>query len=219
MSIGTIGTVTRGATQDNPITVNPANVKAKFHDPFETFNTSSKWNYVQSGSGDFIIPEGNAVGSSYLVISKSPLITGSVSIIESQQTFKLPVELIAGLHMSQRTFGQEFSLEVVSTDDPLPPAPDILIATASQAATVLTITTSTEHGLVPGKRIGLQNCASSSLNYPSLVVATIPTSNSLTITAGPGGTIPSITALVTSSADQSASIYFIFVRTQEMRFQ
>jgi hypothetical protein len=196
MSVNTIGGVNRGSAINNPSYVVASNVVGKFRDAFETFNTASRWNVIQTGSGDVVVVDGNAAAASYLVISKSPWVTGSTYIIESQNIFTLPVEVAAGAMMSQRTLGQEFSMELVSTDTPLSPPADIAIASISQTTTVLTVTTQTVHNLTPGRRIGIRDMQlSSSLNYPSLIVATIPTSNSFTATAGPGGTIPSLTTV------------------------
>lgn len=196
MSVNTISQLTRGNTIDNPSYVVASNVVGKFRDAFETFNTASRWNVIQTGSGDVVVVDGNAAAASYLTISKSPWVTGSEYIIESQNTFTLPVEVAVGAHMSQRTLGQEFSIELVSTDTPLTPPSDIPIASISQTTTTLTVVTQTVHGLTPGRRIGIRDVQfSSSLNYPSLVVATIPTSNSFTVTTGPGGAIPSLSTV------------------------
>jgi hypothetical protein len=196
MSVNTIGGVNRGSAINNPSYVVASNVVGKFRDAFETFNTASRWNVIQTGSGDVVIVDGNAAAASYLAISKSPWVTGSTYIIESQNVFTLPVEVAVGAMMSQRTLGQEFSIELVSTDTPLPAPADIPIASISQTTTVLTVTTQGTHNLVPGRRIGIRDMQlSSSLNYPSLVVASIPTSNSFTATTGPGGTIPSLTTV------------------------
>jgi hypothetical protein len=206
MSVNTIGGVNRGSAINNPSYVVASNVVGKFRDAFEAFNTASRWNVIQTGSGDVVVVDGNAAAASYLVISKSPWVTGRTYIIESQNVFTLPVEVAVGASLSQRTLGQEFSMELVSTDTPLPPPADIPIASISQTTTTLTVTTQTVHNLTPGKRIGIRDMQlSSSLNYPSLIVATIPTSNSFTATAGPGGTIPSLTTVAFTN---TGSVYF-----------
>jgi hypothetical protein len=107
--------------------------------------------------------------------------------------------------MSQRTLGQEFAVEIVSLDA-LPAQPDIEISSISQATTTLTVVTTTPHGLVPGKRIGITGCSNPLANYPALVVATIPTPTSFTATAGPGGTIPSQT--IANPAGAKGLVYF-----------
>ena len=196
MSVNSIKNIT------TPLVI-PGNVTTKFRDAFETFNTGSWWNLVQTGSGDVVQVDGNAIAASYLVISKSPLSTGSTLIIESQDTFVMPTEIAMGLHMSQRTWGQEFSVEFVSTDTPLPFTPDIAIAGVTQSGTTITVNTVTPHGLVPGKRFGIVG-TTASLNYPALVVASIPSASQFTATAGPNGTIPSLTL----STGQSGSVYF-----------
>ena len=74
------------------------------------------------------------------------------------------------------------------------PPDDQPIASISQTTTTLTINFLQPHRYVPGQRIGVRDVADSRLNYPSLVVATAPTPLQVTCTAGPGGTIPSVTA-------------------------
>jgi hypothetical protein len=57
-----------------------------------------------------------------------------------------------------------------------------------------------------GKSFGVFGCSNTLVNYPSLVVASVPGPNQITATAGPGGTIPSQT--VTNPAGAKGSIYF-----------
>lgn len=172
-----------------------SNLANKFREAFETYDPVSGGRWTQQlGSGDIIVLDGNAASSSYLVISKDPLSAGTESRIESVPTFGMPFDAAFGLHLSQRTLGQEFSTELVSTETPLTTPADLAISSISQAASVLTVNTTLSHGLRPGMRIGIRNCEDSRLNYPSLVVATTPTPTQLTVTAGAGGTIPSVTA-------------------------
>ena len=173
--------------------VNPENIIGKFRESFETFTPGTNWTLSQ-GSGDIVQVDGNAVSASYLVISKDPLTAGTETYIDTIATFEMPVEISAGLHMSQRVIGQEFSMEFISTDTPLPTVAEVAISSISQTTTTLTVDTSTPHNLVPGKRIGIYGVSDSRLNYPSLVVATIPSPTQFTATAGPGGTIASVTA-------------------------
>lgn len=175
-------------------TISAQNAGAKFREAFEAYtpNTGGKW--LQTvGSGDIVQLDGNAVASSYLVISKDPLSADTETVVESVANFQMPFELAVGLHASQRTLGQELAVEVVSTEDPLPAIPDVAISTMSQSTTTLSITTAAPHGLVPGMRFGVKNCLDSRMNYAALVVATVPTPTTLTATAGPNGTIPSLT--------------------------
>lgn len=172
------------------------NVTTTLREAFETYapaEEGSGWDQVL-GAGDIVQVDGNAAASSYLVISKDPLTVGGVTTVTSRATFDMPLELALGLSMSQRTLGQEFAVEVVSVDDPSEPSADIAITSVSQTTTTLTVTTTAPHGLVPGKRIGIWGNLDSRFNYPSLVVASIPTPTTFTATAGPMGTIPSVTA-------------------------
>lgn len=180
-------------TSSGSLGVNASNVKGKFRDAFEgTALDPTKWT-TTTGTGDLVFLDGNTVGTSYLVISKSPLDTGSETNVETIATFEMPLELSLGAHMSQRTLGQEFSLEVVDTDAPLPDVPDIAISSISQATTTLTVNTATPHGLVVGKAIGIRGVSDSRLNFPQLVVATTPSTTQFTVTAGPMGNITSQT--------------------------
>lgn len=173
--------------------VAPSNVNRKFREAFEDYTPNGAlWTEVK-GNGDIIVLDGNAVASSYLVISKDPLSQNTLSSIESVDTYDMPLEFFAGLSLSQRTLGQEFAVELVSTDAPTAMYADIAISNISQATTTLTINTTAAHGLVPGKRIGISGSPDARLNYPSLVVASVPSTTQLTCTAGPGGTIPSLT--------------------------
>lgn len=178
---------------ENGARVNPENITTKFRESFESYAPGTRW--VESlGSGDLVILDGNSIAASYLVISKDPWTADNVTTITTVDTFVMPIELSFGLHMSQRTNGQELAVELISTDTPLSPVDDISITTISQSGTTLTVNTATPHGLVPGKRIAISGVADSRFNYPSLVVSTIPTPTQFLVTAGPWGTIPSITA-------------------------
>lgn len=183
-----------------------SNITTKFRDAFESYGPSNgTWAEVKS-SGDFVYVDGNAAASSYLVISKNPLTAGAESSIESVASFSLPVEIAVGLSMSQRTVGQEFSLEVIDTQASLPDVADLQIASISQATTTLTVDTVSPHGLSVGKSIGIRDCSNLLANYPALVVASITTPNQFTVTAGPGGTIPSQT--ISNPAGAKGFVYF-----------
>jgi hypothetical protein len=194
-------------TPEGRLQTNTSNITTKYRESFETWapNTpGSDWLQVL-GNGDIARPEGNALSASYLVISKSPLFAGTETVIENVNRFGMPLEVCIGAHMSQRTLGQEFALELVSLDV-LPSLPDIEISSITQATTTLTVVTTTPHGLVPGKRVGITGCSNPLANYPSLVVATAQTPTSFTATAGPGGTIASQT--ITNPAGAKGFVYF-----------
>ena len=176
-----------------PLPVDATNISNKDRDNFERYSPSSSggtvWNEVK-GAGDIIMADGNTAGASYLVISKDPLSESTESKITTIAEYHMPMDLAVGLSRSYAALGVEFAVEVVDSD--VLSTPDNLTATSiQQTTTVLSVTTSTEHGLVVGKRISVSGCSDSRLNYPSLVVATVPTSTTFTCTAGPGGTIPS----------------------------
>lgn len=180
------------ASESNALPVSTQNVDSKFRDAFETYEPNQLY-YESKNNGDLIFVDGNAAAASYLVISKSPWNVGE-SRIESIKSFQPPFELSAGVHASQRVVGQEFSMEVVSNEPGLTAIEDKAIASIQQAASVLTVTTAQPHGLKIGSRIGINGCSDSRLNYQALVVASTPSATQFTATAGPNGTIPSLTA-------------------------
>ena len=176
----------------NPVFVEPQNITTQFRESFETYNTTTVWSQSVA-SGDIVQLDGNAVSASYLVISKDPLTADTETYVETQSTFPVPLEAIVGLGMSQRVLGQELSIEYASTATPIPLPSNVAISSITQATTTLTVTTSTAHGLVAGARIGILGITSDSrLNYPCLVVANITSSTVFTATAGPMGTITSL---------------------------
>ncbi|MTW18363.1 hypothetical protein GJ689_19355 [Rhodoplanes serenus] len=200
---GTAGFVRGAALQDQDGRVAPTvsilGAPTKFRDAFEIFDTASRWNAVQIPPGDIVQVDGNVAGASYLVISKDPLSEATETVIETLDRFVMPVRIAAGISLSQRINGQEFAFELVSTDDwpgvvPLTPAMPVAIASISQATTTLTVTTAAPHGLKIGEKASIYGVGDSRLNYSCLTIATTPTPTSFTATAGPQGTIPSVTA-------------------------
>ena len=182
-----------------------SNIKTKFREAFEDYSPNSptsNWTEIKA-DGDITIADGNAVAASYLVISKSPWNTGSSTVIETRGRFSMPFDCSIGLHTSQRVVGQEFAIDFVD-DDLLPTDTQLTISNISQTTTTLTITTVKPHGLVAGKRFQIAGCSDNRLNYPALVVASTPSPTQFTATAGPAGTIPSLTA--------SATTGFVFPR-------
>jgi hypothetical protein len=178
--------------------VNPVNAFTAFRDAFEVFTPGAdKWT-VSQAAGDLLIVDGNTASASWLDFSLDPLSAGTESEIIANASFEMPLEGSFGISMSQRTLGQEFAIEIVELENTLAPELPLQIGFITQSGTTLTVNTVLPHGLVPGKCIGINSVRDSRLNYPSLVVATIPTSTQFTVTAGPGGTIPSVTSLSTS---------------------
>ena len=175
------------------VEVFPENIVGKFRDSFESFTNGVNWN-LNTASGDIVQIDGNAASASYLVISKDPLTTSGITTLGLSTSFPMPFEIAAGLSMSQRVLGQELSIESISTETPLAISNDVGIATITQVGTGLTITTTSDHNLSPGMRIGIYGVPDSRLNYPSLVVSSLTNNTQFTCTAGPAGTIPSVTA-------------------------
>ena len=87
----------------------------KLREGFENYVDGNAWVESKDPS-DIIMTDGNAAAASYLVISKDPLVTGSVTTLKSRAKFTMPFEVSFGLHTSQRTLGQEFSTEIISDE-------------------------------------------------------------------------------------------------------
>ena len=194
-------------TYSEVITSISQNMTNKFREAFEAYDPVNGGRWTESkASGDLVYVDGNAAAASYLVISKDPLSAGTETSITSIGRVSLPIEAAIGASMSQRTLGQEFSLEMIDTGTPLPDVSDIEISNISQATTTLTVETAVPHGLSVGKSIGIRDCSNLLANYPALVVATVPSPTQFTATAGPGGTIPSQT--ITNPAGAKGFVYF-----------
>jgi hypothetical protein len=206
------GRFVRGMSLVHPETGVPhaagSNINGIFREAFESYTPNGERWAESKASGDLVFADGNAASASYLVVSKDPLAAGTETTIELQPKFHfaMPVEIAFGAHMSQRTLGQEFAVEVVDTDQQLADVPDLEIASISQTASTLTIDTVLPHKLSIGKSIGVRDCSDSRANYPSLVVAQVPTPNQLVITAGPGGNLQPLT--IANPAGAKGFVYF-----------
>jgi hypothetical protein len=192
LTLGDNNTNDGDVSQANPMPVVPFNITGKFRESFESFTPGVNW-LLTTGSGDIVQTDGNAVSASYLVISKNPLTKDTETTLTYNGSFPMPIESAVGLSMSQRVIGQELSMEMVSTETPLTSTANIPILSISQTTSTVTVNTSAPHGLVPGKRIGINGCLDSRLNYPAVVVASTPSATQFTVNAGPGGTIASVT--------------------------
>jgi hypothetical protein len=200
-TLGTINTSVTGVAKDSSLTtINtsilsaPANVTTALRDSFQTFVDGTNWTR-SLGSGDIVQVDGNSGGASYLVISKDPLTANTETSITSTATFTIPTELTTGISMSQRTQGQELSVEIVSSDTQNTPPANLAISSIQQAGTTLTVTTTLAHGLVTGSRIGIFGVTGDSrLNYPALVVATITSTVTFTCTSTPIGGLVSFSS-------------------------
>ncbi len=174
--------------------VTATNVTTKFRESFETYTPGQVWTEVKD-TNDLVILDGNTIGSSYLVISKSPLDAGTETSLSSVAQFNMPLEAAFGISMSQRTIGQDFAVEIVDVGpDLMPTIDDLAIASIQQASTTLTIVTSAAHNFTIGQRIGIYGVSDSRLNYPSLVVTSILSPTSFLANSTPGGAISSVTA-------------------------
>jgi len=180
-----------------------SNITDKFRETFESWPSAS-WDEKVS-SGDIVTVDGNAVGASYLVISSDPLSAGTETCVDTVDTFRMPVELAVGAHLSQAAWGQDNSIELIDVDT-IPDVPDLEISSITQTTTTLTVTTVLPHNLAAGKRIGIRGCSNPVVNYPAIVVASVLSPNQFTVTGGPNATIPSQT--VTDPVGAKGFVYF-----------
>lgn len=194
-----------------------SNVNGVLRDAFEAFDppTIGRWRqFLAVGANDIVQVDGNSAGASYLVVSKDPLVAGAETYIESLVNTLLPVEVTFGASLSQRTFGQEFSVELVDTMSLLPDSSDLAISSISQSASVLTVDTVNPHGLSVGRAIGIYGCSNQLVNFPAVVVATVPSPTQFTVTSSTLGALVSQT--VTNPAGAKG---FVFTRYRLGRAQ
>ncbi len=174
-----------------PLDVSSAsNITTKLRDAFENYTPGEKW--IQSlGNGDLVYLDGNAAAASYLVLSKNPLVADTQTTIESVSRFTMPIETAIGLSISQRSLGQEFAVEMVDVEGSIPTPADVPIVSLYQTGSTLTVDTTVPHNLSVGRAIGIFGSFDGRVSYPSLVVASVTSPTQFTVTAGPGGAIPS----------------------------
>lgn len=182
--------------------VNARNIGTRFRETFESW-PSDEWNSSVSG-GDIITVDGNTMGASYLVISVDPLTAGTETFIDTTDTFRMPVEIAVGAHLSQQVWGSDCSIELIDRDF-VENLDDLEISSITQTTTTLTVDTVLPHGLVAGKRIGIKGCSNPLVNFPSITVATTPSPTRFTATGGPNSTITSQT--VTNPAGAKGFVY------------
>jgi hypothetical protein len=202
------GSTSSGGTTEVAVTATGAlvtgNIPTKFRETFESW-PSENWT-EQKATGDLVFVDGNAVGASYLVISKDPFGQGTDTYVDTIASFSMPAELAVGAHMSQNPWGHDASIEFIDREF-IADGAEIAISALAQTATVLTVDTVLPHGLVPGKRIGIHGCSDARYNYPSIVVASITSPTQFTVTGGPNGAF-SAQPVLTNPAGAKGVVYF-----------
>ena len=177
---------------ENRLPVDASTITTKFRDAFEVYDpvNGPRWRQTLA-NGDLVLLKGDTVAASYLTISKSPLDAGTETQINGVPLFAMPIEVAAGIHISQRNLGQSFSFEIVDDGAALPVPADIPVVGLYQInSTTLTVETEVPHGLMPGRCIGIAGALDPRVSYPEVVVASIPSPTLLTITAWPGLALP-----------------------------
>lgn len=181
-----------GLVSDNNLTVVPKNVATTLHEPFNA-SSIGNWNVVLDAN-DLMLYDGNMGGASYLVISKDPFSTDTETSITTNNSYRPPLDIVAGLHLSQRVVGQEAYFELISTETPSTPtipSYGITIASIQQATTILTVITTAPHNLTVGDRIGINGVVEDTrLNYPAINIASVINPTTFTVTTGTSGSIP-----------------------------
>lgn len=160
-----------------------------FHDNFDTLDTA-KWT-LNEAAGDIVLAEGNIASSGYLHMSLSPFAENTETTLTSVDLYEMPIRIGVGAAINIPVLGQEIQIRVRGEETDTAYTP-VAIASYSQTTTTMTVTTSTPHGLQIGDRISLSGIADSRANYSNVVVNAVNSSTVFTFTAGPGGTITSI---------------------------
>ena len=159
---------------------------------------SSVWD-ISVGAGDIVQVDGNTLGCHYLVISKDPTVAGTDTTVTSKATFNAPCDISAGMTLSKRQFGYDCNMQMVSTEDSVN-FPDIEVSNIMGGGGTYTFTTTTAHGLSIGDRIAVRGCTDERLNFPAMIVNTVPSVNRITAIQGPDGGLGTIAAAFNPSA-------------------
>lgn len=156
------------------------NAKEKFRDGFVSYVTGpdpSVYDTVDTSNGNFIVNTGgNAVGSSYVRISLSPLTQNQSYSFTTKQSFQFPFNFGAGISASQRVNGQEFAMEMVGVDTDGTVQTNTPTADVNITGTTITIAsnsgsvTAANHGLKGGDRIIITGCADPAMNVGPVTV-------------------------------------------------
>lgn len=163
------------------------NAKDKIRDSFSTVDTT-KWDIV-TGSSDTVDARGNTAGANYVVVSKSAITSDTETIFTSKDSFTFPFRIGAGLSLSQRIIGQEFSMEFVGVDgssiiEVNTSRPDTAVSGSITVATnVWTINTATAHGLQGLDRIIIHSSTDPRLNVGPIQVTAVTSPTQFTITS------------------------------------
>ena len=164
----------------------------QFTDGCMAYPSASKWT-VSLAANDLLLAEGGTAGAYWWDFSLDPFVDGTESKITSVQKFPVALEAVFGLSASQRSAGQEMSVELVDADTAVTPAAALTISSIQQTTTVVTVVTTTSHELKVGDSISIYNVTNDSrLNYCQLTVASIVSATSFTASTGPESTIPSL---------------------------
>lgn len=166
------------------------NAQRKFRDSFASQDVQpdpTVWDVTKDDGSEHIITQGgNSSGSSYLRISLSPFVESSGVVLNSKQTFGMPMRTGFGVSMSQRVSGQEVFVGMVGVDQDdgieyITAVPDkpLTGSTVSIASNVGTFTL-TNHGFVGGDRVTVVGCAEKRLNVGPVVV-TVLTADTFTL--------------------------------------
>lgn len=180
-------------------TATPSNI---FRDNFTTQDTTN-WTFT-TDANDLLYNGGNVASSSYLSVCKSALVADTYTEIITNNTWPISVLTAAGLTLSQRIAGQHFAYDLVAVDANGNPinnttVADIALNNAAGAvvsANVVTFTTNTAHGLLPGDLVIIYGCTDPRMNVGETIVTSVPTSTTFTV----ANTIANATYTVGTSA-------------------
>lgn len=184
------------------------NTKDIFRDPF-VIKDNTKWNYPTETGTQYARSrvDGNVAGASYLDVTMSALSAGGDEwSMTSVQTFKPPYEIEYGMQLSQRIFGQDFSVEMVGCDtsgniisnSAIPPVQ--LYSNATVATNVWTLNTLTAHNLLPGDFVYIYGATDPRLNVGPVVVTAIASTYGITNQLTIGSTLSNGSYILGSNA-------------------
>ncbi len=163
------------------------NARNKFKDNFVTASPDlTIWDLVNDSVQHIVNGGGDAISSSYLRISLSPLLTDSGVSITTKSVFSMPFRMGVALSASQRILGQEIGIEMVGVDSNNVVDNMSSVADKAITGTTISITTNvgtvtlTGHGLKGGDRVCINGCPDPRLNVAPVLI-TVLTADTFTV--------------------------------------
>lgn len=155
---------------------------------------SSQWDFTNKAASDLLFNDGNVAGCGWLSIIKSALVADTYTEIVEKTSHSPSLISAAGLSVSNRINGQELAWDVAgvssgyTVDANSAPAAIQLSngAGAVSSGTVMTMTTLSNHNLLPGMVVVLYGCTDGRVNYGPVTVSSTPTATTFTFATALG---------------------------------